>query len=85
LITADYFNVLHVPVRQGRVFAATDATSTEHVAVVNEAFARKYLSGIEPLGQQLQIGRGQNALQRRIVGVVGDTGSIARMNRNIRG
>ncbi|MBI1765587.1 MAG: ABC transporter permease [Acidobacteria bacterium] len=73
LISADYFNVLRVPVRQGRAFAATDDTGTEHVAVVNEAFARKFLANVEPLGQPLQIGRGPNALQHRIVGVVGDT------------
>lgn len=73
LITPEYFDVLRVPVRQGRVFAATDTTGTENVAVVNEAFARQYLSNVAPLGQQLQIGRGQSALQHRIVGVVGDT------------
>ncbi len=73
LISPDYFGVLRIPLRQGRVFAAADSAGAEPVVLVNEAFARKYIMNLDPLGQQLQIGRGQRALQHRIAGVVGDT------------
>jgi putative ABC transport system permease protein len=73
LITPEYFRALKIPLRQGREFAESDATGTGNVAVVNEAFARQYMSNADPLNQQLQIGRGQRALKHVIVGIVGDT------------
>ena len=73
LITPEYFRALRIPLRRGREFAETDAAGTGNVAVVNEAFARLYISNADPLNQQLQIGRGQRALKHAIVGVVGDT------------
>src|SRR5499426_3710095 len=73
LITPEYFRALRIPLRRGREFAETDAAGTGNVAVVNEAFARKYISNADPLNQQLQIGRGQRSLKHVIVGVIGDT------------
>src|SRR5262249_17730645 len=72
LVTPEYFRALKIPLRTGRGFAETDRAGEENVAMVNEAFARQYLSGVDPLGQYLQIGRGQNAIKHLIVGVVGD-------------
>ncbi len=73
LITPEYFRALRIPLRQGREFAETDAAGTGNVAMVNEAFARRYILNADPLNQQLQIGRGQRPLKHLIVGVVGDT------------
>ncbi|HJQ22318.1 MAG TPA: ABC transporter permease [Blastocatellia bacterium] len=77
LITPEYFAVMQIPLRQGRVFADTDAAGAGNVAIVNEAFARKYLADASALGQTLMIGRGPRALAHQIVGVVGDVKQFA--------
>ena len=41
-VTPDYFTVLRVPVRAGRVFDDRDRADGRPVAIVNEAFARAY-------------------------------------------
>ncbi|HEY9231983.1 MAG TPA: ABC transporter permease [Blastocatellia bacterium] len=77
LITPEYFNVMQIPLQQGRGFADTDAQGAGNVAIVNEAFARKYLADAGALGQTLMIGRGPRALIHQIVGVVGDVKQFA--------
>lgn len=72
-ITADYFQALKIPVQQGRAFAETDTQNSEAVALINEAFARKYLNETAALGRHITIGRGAGAPQYQIVGVIGDT------------
>jgi putative ABC transport system permease protein len=77
LITPEYFNVMQIPLRQGRAFAETDTQGAGNVAIVNEAFARKYLSAASALGQSLLIGRGPRATAHQIVGVVGNVKQFA--------
>src|SRR5689334_23412147 len=72
LITPDYFDVMQIPLRQGRAFADSDAQGAGNVAIVNAAFVRKYLGGAGVLGQTLIVGRGPRALSHEIVGVAGD-------------
>jgi putative ABC transport system permease protein len=74
VISPNYFKVMKTPVRQGRVFTENDAPNSEPVAVVNDAFIRRYLSDADPLAQPLIAGqRASGESPRRIVGVVGDT------------
>jgi len=77
LITPDYFRVMQIPLQQGRAFAETDGQGSGNVAIVNEAFARKYLADANALGQILLIGRGTRALTHQIVGVAGDVKQFA--------
>ena len=42
-IGADFFRTLGVPVLQGREFNSTDTPSSKPVAIVNQAFANRYL------------------------------------------
>lgn len=65
-VSADYFAALGIRVVQGRAFTANDGP-TAPVAIVNQAFARKYL-GDTPLGTTLP-GR---TPPRTIVGIVED-------------
>jgi putative ABC transport system permease protein len=69
-ITPDYFRAMAIPLRKGRVFTDQDKTGTPPVLVVNEAFARRYLPGEEPLGKRMRLGFGR--IEGEIVGVVGD-------------
>jgi predicted permease len=78
-----YARVLGIPVRRGRDFAATDTETSERVALVNEAFVRRFLSNEDPLGKRLVMHRPEelvkpDAASHRgltIVGVLGDTKS----------
>lgn len=75
IVSPDYFRTLEIPVRKGREFQESDATGSLYVAVVNEAFVRKYLSGGDPLGRRVRF-PGMDSDDdpwASIVGVVGDT------------
>jgi predicted permease len=66
-VTPDYFRTLHIPLLRGRDFRASDGATSAAVAIVNEAFARKYLSKQEPVGSHL----GMESTTVEIVGLVG--------------
>jgi predicted permease len=64
-ITPDYFKALQIPVLLGRSFTEADGPSAQHVAIVNQAFVRKFFDGTNPVGRHV----GKDTV---IVGVVGD-------------
>mgnify|MGYP003650636485 CR=1 FL=1 len=69
-----YFSTLGMPLLAGREFTASDAGDAPRVAVVNEAFTRKFgLNGAEGVGKWMS-DNGSNAdeLDVQIVGVVQD-------------
>jgi putative ABC transport system permease protein len=71
--TPSLFDTLRVPMRAGRTFSPADRLEAPLVAIVNQAFASRYLQGVDPLGQRLTIGDPKR--QRpwtTIVGVVAD-------------
>ena len=65
-VTPGYFETLQIPVLAGRTFSDADAADTQHVVVVNQTFARKFLRQEDAVGRYLNT----NVL---IVGVVADT------------
>jgi predicted permease len=54
-IGPQYFATLGTRVLEGREFAAGDTAGALGVAIVNQAFVRRYLEGHEPLGQRLTV------------------------------
>lgn len=71
-VSDGYFSILRIPVLKGREIAASDRFSGPWVAVVNEAFVRKFLPGVDPIGQQILIRTTTQEQTRKIVGVVAD-------------
>src|SRR6266545_4022727 len=67
-VTPDYFAVLRIPLVRGRLLRDSDGPEAGKVAVVNQAFVRRYLPQGEPIGRHIQLA-GET---REIVGVVGD-------------
>jgi hypothetical protein len=49
VVDASFFATLGIPMRQGRAFAPGDDRTAPLVAIVNEAFARKFAPGRSPL------------------------------------
>jgi len=72
----DYFRTLGVRLARGRVFGPADAAGAPRVAVVNEAYARRFFPGPDPLGAAVGATAGYGAdgagSDVRIVGVVAD-------------
>src|SRR5262249_16832679 len=49
LVGAGYFDVLGIPILQGRAFTADDRDTSAPVCIVSESFVRQYLQGRDPL------------------------------------
>ena len=72
-----YFETMSIPVLRGREFQATDRTGAPAVAIVNEAFVRRFFPGSwperSPVGTRVVRGEGSERDTLEIVGVVGDS------------
>ena len=71
LATSGLVEALGIPMVRGRFFNEDDTATSPVVVVINEAFAKKYLPGEDPIGHTFGMGKGRFALAR-IVGVIGD-------------
>ena len=72
-VATGYFDTLGVPVLAGRTFTDSDVSGAPRVAVVNEAFARKFELGRDAVGARRGRGGLGAELDMEIVGLVGDT------------
>jgi predicted permease len=70
-IGAGYFKTLGVTVLSGREFTASDRLGSPKVAIVNEAFAKKFKLGRDAVGKRMD-NSGAKQLEMEIVGVVKD-------------
>jgi predicted permease len=75
LIEPDYFQALHIPLQAGRFFLSSEQDEKGRpVAIVNEAFEKRFFSGGSALGHRMTsgLGIGDTPPEREIVGVVGN-------------
>ncbi len=70
-ITPGWFETMGIPLRSGRDFNDRDRVGSPPVAIVNEAFARRYLAGQQSIGQTLRVDS-DDGPRYEIVGVVAD-------------
>jgi predicted permease len=70
LVSPDYFQTIGVPLVRGRVLDERDGPSMPPAVVINEAAARRFWPGIDPLGQRINMDREPRWMA--IVGIVGD-------------
>ena len=71
-IGAGFFGVLKIPLMSGREFVASDVVGSAKVALVNEAFARKFNLGRDAVGKWMHAGGRGDELDTQIVGLVQD-------------
>jgi predicted permease len=72
-VSAQYLQNFGVPVVRGRHFTAADNATTENIAVVNEAFVKRFFKSDEdPIDQHFGLDLPENVNSYRIVGVVRD-------------
>jgi len=71
-VSPGFFETIGTPILKGRPISRQDTTDSQHVAVVNQAFVRKFFRDEDPIGKHF--GRTDITLSREfeIVGVTGD-------------
>jgi predicted permease len=70
-----YFETMRIPLIAGRTFTDLDKTTSVPVAIIDQAFAKKYFAGVNPIGRHMTADLGDDVVNhpvREIVGVVGD-------------
>jgi putative ABC transport system permease protein len=70
-VTPGWFETMGIPLRRGRDFSERDRVGSPPVAIVNEAFVRRYLPGQQPVGQTLRV-EADDGPRYEIVGVAAD-------------
>jgi putative ABC transport system permease protein len=68
LVSPGYLETAGFGLRQGRTIDAADRADTERIVVINEAFARQFFAGVDPIGRV--VSGDMNDIPARVVGVV---------------
>jgi len=72
-VSANYLQNLGVPIVRGRYFTTADNETTAPVAIVNQAFVKRFFkNGEDPLGKHFGMDLPENAGTFRIIGIAGD-------------
>ena len=68
----DYFETMGIRLLRGRVFDERDRKGAQPVIIINQAMARKFFPGQDPIGQRVSINSRDKGPFETIVGVVDD-------------
>lgn len=71
-VSPEWFRTLKVPLIRGRSFTAGDRLGGPRVVVINEAAARAYFAGEDPVGRRVAVWQGGFHEGAEVIGVVGD-------------
>jgi predicted permease len=74
--TPQMFHALRIPLKRGRLLDKSDIAGRPFVVVINEAAARLYWSGDDPIGKYIHYYPRETNPSLQIVGIVGDVRSI---------
>jgi putative ABC transport system permease protein len=72
VVDSEYFPTLGIPLLRGRNFSSAELRESRHVILINEALARTYFSGADPIGQRLDVAMFDTPQPAEIIGVVGN-------------
>jgi predicted permease len=73
VVDDEYFKTLKIPLLSGRQYDARDGADGQKVAIVNQAFVKRFLPGGDALGKRVTFGCEESeGFCRTIVGVVGN-------------
>jgi putative ABC transport system permease protein len=73
VVTPDYFEVLGIGHVRGERLTERHREGTPDVAVINEAMARRFWPGEDPVGKRLNLGNPENTPWVTVIGIVRDT------------
>jgi predicted permease len=55
IVAPGYFSLMHIPMMAGRDFTEQDDRNTLPVIIINQAFAKKYFEGKDPIGRRVRV------------------------------
>jgi putative ABC transport system permease protein len=71
-VAPGYFEMLRIPIIEGRAFDARDGAGSNKVAIINLTMARMFYGNQSPIGRRIREDAGPNAPWYTIVGVAAD-------------
>lgn len=71
-VSPSWFPTLRVPLKRGRIFEDTDRLGGPKVVLINEAAARQYFPGEDPIGKRVAVYQGGFHTGAEVIGIVGD-------------
>ena len=71
-VSPNWFEVMKVPLKRGRLFSDTDRLNGPKVVLINEAAARQYFKGEDPIGKRVAVYQGGFHTGAEVIGIVGD-------------
>lgn len=82
IVSPGYFAAMETPMIRGRAFTEDDRAGQPKVAIINEAFAKKYFHGVDPIGRWVTQGQPSNSAEKitngsTVVGVVANVHQVS--------
>src|SRR5262249_42435699 len=78
VVSPDYFQAMDISMVRGNPFSDHDSAQVQGVVIINDAAARKYFPGEEPLGKRIKRGRPESKNPwLTIVGIVGSANQLS--------
>jgi putative ABC transport system permease protein len=71
-VSPEYFHLLGMTLLRGRLFSDQDLEKTPSIAVINEAAARTYWPGEDPVGKHIRLGQQDKSDWTSIIGIIAD-------------
>ena len=75
-VTPEYFDLMRIPILEGRAFTPQDLAESRHVVVINQALAKQLWPGQDPIGKRMVVPRNEGRLWQ-VVGVARDSKYLA--------
>jgi predicted permease len=73
LVTPNYFGTMRIPILRGHDFTYRDRPDTPWVVIINDAMAKRYWPGEDPVGQYITLDIVPDEKPREIIAVVANT------------
>jgi putative ABC transport system permease protein len=77
VVSPNYYQVMGIPLRQGRSFTEQDREGQPGVVIVNEAMARRTWGADDPIGKRIIVYVAGREVPVTVVGVVGDSRQVS--------
>ena len=69
-VTPNWFSVMHVPLKRGRLFTAADRAGAPQVILLNESAAKRFFGSEDAIGKHVALGMG-GINDAEVIGIVG--------------
>jgi putative ABC transport system permease protein len=76
VVTPEYFQVLRMPLLQGRLFTEADNADAPKVVIINQALAKKWFPNTDPIGKRITFDDTRKPETVKWVTIVGVVGTI---------